>query len=122
VNEVFLYFTIIIAFEFLKNEFGDGTTFDVWKLFNLVNVGCTANRFFPLPGGEGTMEYILTVFFKSGLADISVGKGHVDTYINNSVMVWRTFTQYIPAAIGLFGFVTLMGIQIKQRKKNKLIK
>jgi hypothetical protein len=29
VNEVFLYFTIIIAFEFLKNEFGDGTTFDV---------------------------------------------------------------------------------------------
>jgi uncharacterized membrane protein YbhN (UPF0104 family) len=37
-------------------------------------------------------------------------------------MVWRTFTQYIPAVLGLFGFGTLTIKQIQQYRKKKLLR
>jgi hypothetical protein len=42
--------------------------------------------------------------------------------INNSIMVWRCWTTYFPAIIGIFGFGSLTISQIKRyRSKNKKV-
>jgi hypothetical protein len=50
-------------------------------------VGTTANRFFPLPGGEGSLETILITFFNA-FDGIKVGPGEdKNQFVVNSVMV-----------------------------------
>jgi uncharacterized membrane protein YbhN (UPF0104 family) len=86
VNEVYYYITMIIAFDFLKSGY-PGATVDFLEAFNLINVGTTANRFFPLPGGEGSLETILITFFNA-FDGVKVGPNDdKNQFVVNSVMI-----------------------------------
>jgi hypothetical protein len=75
----------------------------------------------PLPGGELSIEWIMKEFMFTKIGGITpqVTKDPNDStasLINNSIMVWRCWSSYFPATIGIFGFGSLTFTQIKRYK------
>lgn len=122
INEIYLYFTIILSLQYMSgwnaNPFNINTS-NWLRIFNIANVTTTANRFVPLPGGELSIEWIMQELMSSKIGGLPEND---DTkhLIDNSIMIWRCWSSYFPAAIGIFGFSSLTISQIKQcRLKHK---
>ncbi|MGL5640457.1 MAG: lysylphosphatidylglycerol synthase transmembrane domain-containing protein [Mycoplasmoidaceae bacterium] len=69
-----------------------------WDLFNYTNIAYTANNWVPSPGGEGTLQ-ILLITFINGI-NINVDDLFKEN-VNNIIFIWRIFTFYLPAVIGM---------------------
>ena len=117
--EFIWYSEIYFAMQFLSPQ---GTEILFWNVFSIANVATTANQFIPIPGGEGTIQYwMLTFLSVPELNGTDMSGADLSDLVNNSVLVWRVFSAYIPAIIGMIGFGTLTGIQLtKVKKKQKL--
>lgn len=118
-HEIFFYFTVIFAIKLLADP---SLQINVFGLFNAANVATTANKFIPIPGGEFTSEKFLSVFTQV-LGGISAPQDQIERLVNNSVLIWRFDTTYLPSFIGIFGFVIYLSDYISRTvKKRKLIK
>ncbi len=73
-------------------------------MFNYVNVGVTANNFVPIPGGEGTLQGILITLF-SAINNSAFPHDELIQISTDSVFIWRIFTFYMGAIVGLLTFL-----------------
>ena len=110
VNEIFFYFTAVFALKFILPKDAHMSIFGV---FNSANVAITANKFIPIPGGEFTSEKFLSVFCQV-LGKINRSPVEIEDCVNNSVLVWRFDTAYLPSILGLFGFVVYLANYISR--------
>lgn len=113
---ILYYCTMIFSYKMLN----PGLDINAFNLFNYVNVAVTANNFVPIPGGEGTLQVLLISFIKYG-NDISssIPASDIDTIINSMVFIWRVFTFYIIALLGMLSFFITSLIMIKRYKSKK---
>ncbi len=116
VTEIFIYALMYWSILFILPTDYSVNFCDV---FNVVNTACTANKFIPIPGGEGTIEVFLTTLLKNLNVITPSGDDTVDI-VNNSVFVWRTFSIYIPALLGMFGFGWVSYLQFRNIKNKKI--
>ncbi len=100
--EIFLYINIWVSLLLITSP--DVYIDPLWS-FNSGNVAITANKFIPLPGGEGSIEFFLKTILN--LKDVirNIDRKEVETIVDNGILVWRFFTAYIPAFLGIFGFL-----------------
>jgi len=118
-HEIYFYLTVVFAIKLLADP---SLQINVFGLFNAANVATTANKFIPIPGGEFTSEKFLSVFTQV-LGGISAPQDQIERLVNNSVLIWRFDTTYLPSFIGIFGFVIYLSDYISRTvKKQKLIK
>lgn len=93
----FFYSLTYIAYLILNNE----PLPIYFHLFNYTNISITATNFVPVPGSEGSVQYILKQFFM--FSNIDNMQINVDL-INQIIFIWRMFSLYLCAFIGIFGF------------------
>lgn len=118
--EIFTYFCVWFSLEWISPS--EISVNLLWS-FNAGNIGFTANKFIPLPGGEGTIEYFLQTIL-TYIPEAIKNNGYEiskEEFANHGILIWRTFTTYIPAILGLFGVWFLIGKQIKINKQNKAV-
>ncbi|KEZ22238.1 lysylphosphatidylglycerol synthase transmembrane domain-containing protein [Ureaplasma diversum] len=90
-----------------------------FDMFNYTNISITATNFVPIPGSEGSVQYILKQF-------LTFNNPHQakinDQLINEVIFIWRMFSLYLCAFVGIFGFSYFLikdwRIFIKQIKIN----
>jgi uncharacterized membrane protein YbhN (UPF0104 family) len=111
INELYLYFLVFISLKFINIKI----EFDVFKIFNITNVVFTANKFILTPGGEMSIEYFMQGFLKDKI--ISGIDTTNDILIDNSILIWRTFSMYIPAILGLIMMPIIIPKTFKKIKK-----
>ena len=95
----------------------------LWNIFNCANVSITANKMLPIPGGELTIEAFLKLTISSvgGIAPKpTCHNPDTGSLINNGVLIWRTFSSYVPMIFGIFGFAILTVKQFLQIKNKNI--
>lgn len=121
-TEVYLYVAVFLSVRFIANA---TYTLSFWEIFNVANVTTTANRFVPLPGNELSIEWIMKEFMYTKIGGITAdpnvhNRADIEKLVDHSIIIWRCWTSYFPAIIGVFGFGSLTATQIKQyRLKHK---
>ncbi|EDT87957.1 MAG: UPF0104 family protein [Ureaplasma parvum] len=76
-----------------------------FDLFNYTNIAVTATNFVPLPGSEGSIQFMLRVFLTNDQNQIRYAMNWLSTQdINNIIFIWRMFSIYLGSLIGMFGF------------------
>ncbi len=117
--ELIVYFTLSASMALLNNQDDIHYTFDPAYVFHSANMAFNATRIIFTPAQQGILEWSLLRMLKS-LGGISPDLGD-DTkhFVEQSIVLWRTFFTYIPAVLGLIAFGTLTGIQVRSYKKNK---
>lgn len=90
---IFLYGCLYLSFGMIA----DLETISFSAIFNYSNVGVTANNFVPLPGSEGSLQIILKIMLSTSLGSTDTMKESID----NSIFIWRFFTNWFPASVGL---------------------
>ena len=94
---VLLYSSMYFSFE-LSGAL-ENISFSDW--FNYTNIAVTANNWIPIPGAEGTLQILIITFINGINTNVdNVFKENV----NNIIFVWRIFTFYLPAVIGMICF------------------
>lgn len=95
---------------------GEKISFDFWQAFNFCSAATCANKIaFIIPNGEGTMQAILQVFLNKMGWTSGIPEQHT-IVVNNGIMVWRSFSSYFPAILGLGGVITVIVQEIRKRK------
>lgn len=90
-----------------------------FDMFNYTNISITATNFVPIPGSEGSVQYILKQFLTfNNPHQVKIN----DQLINEVIFIWRMFSLYLCAFVGIFGFSYFLikdwRIFIKQIKIN----
>ncbi|WP_245576636.1 lysylphosphatidylglycerol synthase transmembrane domain-containing protein [[Mycoplasma] imitans] len=104
---IFQYSSVYMSLEILKSKLTDLYSFI--KVFNFSNVAITANNFIPIPGGEGTIQVTLELYFQSLIDPSSISNANVkylnskaiNNDINNTIFLWRFVLFYLPTMIGI---------------------
>ncbi len=94
------YISMYFVFQLTGNDIG----IDFITMFNYVNVGVTANNFIPIPGGEGTLQGVLITLF-SATNNSTLTHDQLVKVSTNAVFIWRLFTFYICAIVGVIVFI-----------------
>ncbi len=120
---LYFYCTMIFAFMIASGDFGffnSASRFFIF--FNISNVSITASNFIPIPNGEGTIPVALSVMLSNYYGNSSFIAKET---IQNSVLLWRVFTTYVP----FIGFLLLVSwyyisklVFLKQRDKKLELK
>ncbi len=69
----------------------------VWQIFSLTTISVVSNNFIPMPGGEGSTQIIMQLLFTT----MNNSFESIRSQLGNIILLWRTFTFYIPAALSL---------------------
>lgn len=121
IYNLFIYMLMYFSFSFLHLD-NQSTVFD---LFNYTNISVTATNFVPIPGSEGSIQYILKQFLVYDPQNIirSTNNYFSATQINDSIFIWRTFSLYCGALVGMVCFscfvVYDLSVYIKKVKYKK---
>lgn len=123
------YFSMFFALELVVPYYPDERVKIVddsfWNTYNFANVATVANNFIPIPGGEGTLQFVLISFFNSTTNKLAIPKDwDVSKTIKQTVFLWRVFNYYLIIIFGSF-YVLIVGIKIliqKNKKRQELIK
>lgn len=86
-----------------------------WDWFNYSNIAYTANNWVPIPGSEGTLQ-ILIIAFINGI-NSNMGDAFKEN-VNTIIFVWRIFTFYLTAVIGMICFPISAVLFYKNIKRN----
>lgn len=85
-------------------------TLNFWEIFNYTNIATTANNFIPIPGSEGTLQWLLKILLANSVTDVEL--------LNNSIFIWRFFTTQLTTLIGLlFIVVEIAKYYITKKRK-----
>ncbi|GMO14958.1 MAG: hypothetical protein Ta2E_05570 [Mycoplasmoidaceae bacterium] len=118
---VFAFALICYGTDYIENVKGVNTYF-------VMNGATLANRIaFIIPARTGSLELAIKelctidslnpIIYKTG---ISVSEKMTDTYVGNSLLVWRCAYSYLPALIGLPLFIILFIKQLKTFEVKKI--
>lgn len=119
IYEIYIYLLMFFSLKFIGYDY----EMHLWNIFNCANVSITANKMLPIPGGELTIEAFLKLTISSvGGIEPKPTCHNPDTesLINNGVLIWRTFSSYIPMIFGIFGFAILTVKQFLQIKNKNI--
>ncbi|MGL4617045.1 MAG: lysylphosphatidylglycerol synthase domain-containing protein [Mycoplasmoidaceae bacterium] len=108
---IILYSTMFFSFKL------SGINVDIkfWDWFNYTNIAVTANNWVPIPGSEGTLQILILAFMNGINSNINdIWKENINTII----FVWRIFTFYLSAVIGMICFPISAGLFYKGIKNN----
>lgn len=114
---LFQYFSVYFSIQLLHTPIASGYSVDV--VFNIANVAVSANNFIPIPGGEGTIQFVLQKFFLAWDPNNLTPKLED---LNKAIFVWRCFQFYLPVVVGLLFFPYVLTNHIKKEKKLKNLK
>ena len=112
---IFFYSTLLLSFLLIQDK---SVHMDYFNLFNYVNVSTTANNWVPIPGGEGTLQMLLTWFITP---DINASNPSLPpdidwtTFSNSGIFIWKFTTSYIPTMC----FAIFIPIEIKMLHNRK---
>ncbi|MGL4950580.1 MAG: glycosyltransferase [Mycoplasma sp.] len=112
------YFSVYFAIQLLAPV---GTVVNFWDIYHYTNVSLTANNFIPIPGGEGTLQYILSTFIFYGNS-IQLEEVDLRIFVDNVVFTWRAFTYYLMAIMGFIPFIWSMVENMKNTNNALLLK
>jgi uncharacterized membrane protein YbhN (UPF0104 family) len=95
--------------------------FSYGHVFNTSNIVTMANRYLPIPGGEGITQWELNELLKVKAYSTEVIPPN--EAITNGIFTWRFFSSYLTGAVGLIGFVIVtVKYSIKIKRHNTIIK
>lgn len=114
-----LGFTVYLLLEFFNMYFvfqiiGIGNYGTFSDIYNYTSVSVVANNFIPIPGAEGTIQYILSNFFS-----IINNTEYIQKKIDTAVFIWRSFDFYLPTIIGLFSVPFVLYIHFHKKQLSK---
>ncbi|MGL4947954.1 MAG: glycosyltransferase [Mycoplasma sp.] len=114
------YFSMYFSLELISPS---GLNINFWDVYHYTNVSLTANNFIPIPGGEGTLQYFLGQYLFFGNS-IDYGNTGIDprSFVDSGVFIWRSFTYYLMAAMGLIPFVIQMISNFRNSDSVKLLR
>lgn len=103
VNNFYYYGLLIISFNWLQPDHHLNPN---W-LFNLINVATTANNFSPIPGAEGGLQTTLLFLIIPGakIQNPQWDDQQIKVLLDGTILIWRTFSFYLPAALGTIAFL-----------------
>jgi uncharacterized membrane protein YbhN (UPF0104 family) len=107
-----MVYASLVLVHYQGADFFNGLTFI--KVIGNVAVITTANRYLPLPGGEGTMQLQMHIL-------LSYENKTTDSGVDNAIFTWRFFTAYLPAIYGIGGFCFYLSSFAKSVKNKKPI-
>ncbi|UUD37753.1 lysylphosphatidylglycerol synthase domain-containing protein [Mycoplasmoides fastidiosum] len=109
-----LLYVIFVLFYYGFNPFS-GALIPWNTMFNIINIGTTANNFVPIPNVEGTLQFTL-----NGLVSFSeiINNADLNNQIANSIFAWRFFTNYLIFAVSLI-FIVFLGSYFFTKKTIK---
>lgn len=118
------YFSMFFALELIKpydsKEQVDILASEFWNTYNFANVATVANNFIPIPGGEGTLQFILISFFDSSSSKFLSENYNLSTIIKETVFLWRVFNYYLLIIFGgIYCIILGLKIYIKNKIKTK---
>ncbi|MGL5246423.1 MAG: lysylphosphatidylglycerol synthase transmembrane domain-containing protein [Mycoplasmoidaceae bacterium] len=91
---ILMYSSIYFSFRLS----GSNEDISFWEWYNYTNIVYTANNWVPIPGAEGTLQILIITFINGMNTNVdNVFKENV----NNIIFVWRIFTFYLSAIIGM---------------------
>ena len=119
----YYYGLLIISFNFVNPNHNLNPA----DLFNYINVATTANNFTPIPGAEGSLQAILLIFINAEAVFQGNGanfdQAQLKNLLDSSVVIWRTFSFYLPAILGAFCFFLMIFKEsYKARRKHRRAK
>lgn len=114
-----MFFSIELVVPYVPSERIHILANTFWNTYNFANVASVANNFIPIPGGEGTIQFVLISFFNSSTTSINTGGLDLNTTIKQTVFIWRVFNYYL---IIIFGAIFLICLAIFKYIKNRIIK
>ncbi len=83
------------------------------SIFNCANVAVTANKMIPLPGSQVSLEWTLkTTLNVCGKLPKNISD--LTNVVNNSILINRFFTSYLPSLVGIGSFIWLTIIQVRK--------
>ncbi|MGL4617308.1 MAG: lysylphosphatidylglycerol synthase transmembrane domain-containing protein [Mycoplasmoidaceae bacterium] len=89
-----MYSSMYFSFKLSGSDYD--IPFSDW--YNYTNIAFTANNWVPIPGGEGTLQILIITFINGVNTNVdNIFKENV----NNIIFVWRIFTFYLSATIGM---------------------
>ncbi|MGL5640458.1 MAG: lysylphosphatidylglycerol synthase transmembrane domain-containing protein [Mycoplasmoidaceae bacterium] len=108
---VILYSSMYFSFRLSGSNYD--ISFSDW--YNYTNIAFTANNWVPIPGGEGTLQILIISFINgmnTNLDDV------FKESVNNIIFIWRIFTFYLSAIIGMICLPISAGLFYKGIKNN----
>lgn len=117
--ELIVYFTLSASLALMN---GDHIfTFDVIYVFHSANMAFNANRLNLVPGFGIGLEASLLAMLRvlGGISSQSRDPDLEKHFVEQGIVLWRTFYTYVPAVFGLFAFGGLTGVQIRSYRKKK---
>ena len=115
--ELIVYFSLNSALALLNvnGEF----KFNPCDVFNSANMAFNANRINFIPAFSVGLEWALWRMLESLGGIQQTGVTPAKDFINQGIVLWRSFYTYFPTLIGLFGFMGLTIFHVVSYKKRK---
>lgn len=82
-----MFFSIELVVPYIPSERIHILANTFWNTYNFANVASVANNFIPIPGGEGTIQFVLISFFNSSTTSINTGGLDLNTTIKQTVFI-----------------------------------
>ena len=122
---VLLYYAMYFSVQLLGVEGIDQLS--VTDMFNVSNVAISGNNFIPIPGSEGSIQLILSIFIQAFASNVITNPDVTNRQLNQAIFVWRSFVFYLPVLTGLLFFPYVLwyhihnekSISSKKKEKNK---
>ena len=115
---IYYYSSLILSFNLVDQN----NQLNPWELFNFINVATTANNFVPIPGAEGSLQAVILIFVNAAARkqEVIIDEAALKTMLDSSVIIWRSFTFYLTAALGaIFFFVSIIKEAYKNHRKKR---
>ncbi|WP_027123679.1 lysylphosphatidylglycerol synthase transmembrane domain-containing protein [Mycoplasmoides pirum] len=116
------YFSVYFAIQLLNVK--GISQLSVEDIFNVSNVAISGNNFIPIPGAEGSIQIILSIFIQAFAGPTIVIDQTTKEQLNQAIFVWRSFLFYLPVITGLLflGYVLWYHIHDEKHGNWKKIK
>lgn len=118
INMIFLYICVFLSMELLNDN---SHWIHFWKSFSAINVANSANKFIPTPNGQGSMEWCIIELSHSTKLVTPSDKDFDKSVITGGVLIWRIFTTYLPAVVGMSFFAFEIHNAIKRSRHHRLL-
>ncbi|UTS70662.1 lysylphosphatidylglycerol synthase transmembrane domain-containing protein [Mycoplasma bradburyae] len=125
---IFQYSSVYFSLSILDSKLASAYKFI--DVFNFSNVSVTANNFIPIPGGEGTIQFTLELYFTSLVNKSLLNPNLIEYFnselvqsdINDTIFLWRFGLFYLPTMIGIIPAIFEISVYFKTLAKEKQAK
>lgn len=123
VTLIFYYFSMFFAYELVvpydRSEQIHVLYSKLWSTYDFANVATVANNFIPIPGSEGTIQFVLISFFNSASIKLDNSSNDLHMIIKQTVFIWRVFNYYLIIIVGALYLICLGVVKYIRNKIKK---